>query len=124
MRVARAPAPALVRRLLLAALVTAPARADDASRAAEEIEEVVVTVMRTPETASEARIMARDISSAPKRTAEDALRLVPGDRETIANYDVVVVGQIDPSLVASSTQQLIVDQVTTAGCGLIFCSLQ
>ncbi|MGN6136150.1 MAG: VWA domain-containing protein [Aureliella sp.] len=62
----------------------------------------------------------QDADSAHVAQDKHALRLVPGDRETIASYDVVVVGQIDPSLVASSTQQLIVDQVTTAGCGLMF----
>lgn len=41
--------------------------------------EVVVVVTRSePETASVARITSRDIASAPRRTAEDALRLVPG----------------------------------------------
>lgn len=78
MRLGRALAPALARRLLLGACVAAPARADDASPAAEVVDEVVVTVTRTPGTASESRVTARDISSAPRRTAEDALRLVPG----------------------------------------------
>lgn len=74
----RGLAPALVRRLLLAALVTAPARADDAVDPAEGMDEVVVTVTRRRTTASESRITARDITSVPRRTAEDALRLVPG----------------------------------------------
>lgn len=71
-------APAFVCRLSFAVLVTAPALADDASQGAEVIDEVVVTATRAPETASESRITARDITSVPRRTAEDALRLVPG----------------------------------------------
>ncbi len=49
-----------------------------------------------------------------------ALRLVPGDREIIRSYDAIVIGQVDLGLIASSTQQLIVDHVTTGGCGCIF----
>jgi outer membrane receptor protein involved in Fe transport len=63
---------------LLAALVTAPARADEASDTAEVLDEVVVSVTHHRATASESRLTARDISSVPRRTAEDALRLVPG----------------------------------------------
>ena len=70
--------------------------------------------------AFELDVVLQDADAAHVSQDENALRLVPGDRETIESYDVVVVGEVDLSLVASSTQQLIVDQVTKAGCGLIF----
>ncbi|MGN6547962.1 MAG: VWA domain-containing protein, partial [Aureliella sp.] len=74
----------------------------------------------TERRAFEVDVVLQDADAAHVAQDAHALRLVPGDRETLASYDVVVVGEIDPALVASSTQQLIVDQVTSAGCGLIF----
>lgn len=65
-------------------------------------------------------VVLQDADAAHVGQDAHALRLVPGDRETIAAYDVIIVGETDLSLVASSTQQLIVDQVTSAGCGLMF----
>lgn len=70
--------------------------------------------------AFELDVVLQDADAAHVAQDKHALRLVPGDPDTIADYDVIVIGQIDPSLIASSTQQLIVDQVTTAGCGLMF----
>ncbi len=72
------------------------------------------------QSAFELNVVLQDADASHVAQDSNALRLVPGDRETIAAYDVVIIGEIDPSLVASSTQQLIVDQVTTAGCGIIF----
>jgi hypothetical protein len=65
-------------------------------------------------------VVLQDADAAHVSQDTHALRLVPGDRETIAQYDVIIVGEIDLSLVANSTQQLIVEQVTSAGCGLMF----
>lgn len=74
----------------------------------------------TERRAFELDVVLQDADAAHVAQDAHSLRLVPGDRETLAGYDVVVIGEIDPSLVASSTQQMIVDQVTTAGCGMIF----
>ncbi len=70
--------------------------------------------------AFELDVILQDADAAHVAQERRALRLVPGDKETIANYDVILLGQIDPSLIASSTQQLIVDEVTSSGCGLMF----
>lgn len=70
--------------------------------------------------AFELDVILQDADAAHVAQERRALRLVPGDKETIAKYDVIVLGQLDPSLIASSTQQLIVDEVTSSGCGLMF----
>lgn len=70
--------------------------------------------------AFELDVVLQDADAAHVSQDVHALRLVPGDRQTISNYDVVIIGEIDLSLVANSTQQLIAEQVTTAGCGLMF----
>src|SRR5688572_15929469 len=45
----------------------------------EPVDEVVVRAPRwQPPTASSSRVTARDFGSVPRRTAEDALQLVPG----------------------------------------------
>jgi hypothetical protein len=49
-----------------------------------------------------------------------SLRLVPGDRETISQFDVFVFGSFDAALVPRSTQQAIADEVLSAGSGLAF----
>lgn len=68
----------------------------------------------------EVDVVLQDADATHVSQDKHALRLVPGDRETIAAYDVIVVGEIDPSLVASSAQQFMVEHVTKAGCGLMF----
>lgn len=65
-------------------------------------------------------VVLQDADAAHVAQDASSLRLVPGDNQTIAGYDVIVLGEIDPSLIANSTQQLIVQHVTTAGCGFIF----
>ncbi len=70
--------------------------------------------------AFELNVVLQDADAEHISQDKQALRLVPGDKETIAKYDVILLGQLDPTLVASSTQQLIVEQVTTQGCGLMF----
>ncbi len=70
--------------------------------------------------AFELDVILQDADAAHVAQERRALRLVPGDKETIAGYDVIIMGQLDPTLVASSTQQLIVDEVTSSGCGLMF----
>lgn len=70
--------------------------------------------------AFELDVILQDADAAHVAQERRALRLVPGDKATIANYDVIILGQLDPSLIASSTQQLIVDEVTSSGCGLMF----
>ena len=70
--------------------------------------------------AFELDVILQDADASHVAQDRRALRLVPGDQQTIASYDVIILGQIDPSLIASSTQQLIVEQVTSAGCGLMF----
>ncbi|MCC6511607.1 MAG: VWA domain-containing protein [Pirellulaceae bacterium] len=70
--------------------------------------------------AFELDVVLQDADASHVAQDSHALRLVPGDLETIASYDVVIIGQLDPALVAGSTQQMIVDQVTTAGCGCMF----
>ena len=69
--------------------------------------------------AFELDVILQDADAAHVSQERRALRLVPGDKETISNYDVIILGQLDPSLIASSTQQLIVDEVTSSGCGLM-----
>lgn len=49
-----------------------------------------------------------------------AIRLVPSDLETLANYDVFIFGDINPDLISRSAQQAIYEQVTSSGAGCIF----
>ncbi len=48
-----------------------------------------------------------------------AVRLVPSG-PALADYDVFVIGQVDPSMISRSAQQAIYDAVTTGGSGCIF----
>lgn len=74
----------------------------------------------TDKSAFELDVILQDADASHVAQERRALRLVPGDKETIASYDVIILGQLDPTLIASSTQQLIVDEVTGSGCGLMF----
>ena len=50
---------------------------------------------------------------------DSAMRLVPGDRETLSKYDVFVFGDFNPSLISRGIQSSIVEQVSSGGSGMI-----
>ncbi len=50
---------------------------------------------------------------------ESAIRLVPSDRDRLSTYDVVVLGDFDPSLISRGTQSAISEHVSMRGGGLI-----
>ncbi|MCA9191470.1 MAG: hypothetical protein KDB03_06905 [Planctomycetales bacterium] len=55
---------------------------------------------------------------------ESALRLVPSDTSTLADYDAFVFDNVAPELISQSSQQAIFDTVTQHGSGCLFVCTQ